>query len=456
MHNDEPTLLDSLDRKAMIHEVGEAIATCTPPQVFGVHGDWGMGKTSFLHQVQWHLTGECPQLSKATRKGATEQGVTSGLHKKAIRVIWFDAWRYQYEDAPVIALLQEIRAQLSGMTRARNVASVNFRGALLSIEDQTKKIGFQYSKFQQANREWRSEQMADPLPSYTIRSYLSKAIDQLLPRKARDLDTTPRLVIFIDDIDRCEPVAAFRLLEGLKIYLTLDNCVFVLGMNQKVIEEAIGAQIPNEDTRKERATAYMEKLCQNVWRLPAIREPHSYFLLLLKETVPNQTLRSRIVEGLEPFSCLPPNPRRLKGLANLVGRLYVLLPNSVQNTAQKDAEIRETQLLMVVSYVYQFHHDLYVRWEANPDLYRAINDWCSGLLDAGWEPRDIFRSMILPQRVIGNEEPGDITSNPRLEQTYPDPADVRVFWIQPLIVDLRGEVSIDQFRRYLHHEAGQS
>ena len=53
MHNDEPTLLDSLDRNALIHEVGDAIATCTPPQVFGVHGDWGMGKTSFLHQVQW-------------------------------------------------------------------------------------------------------------------------------------------------------------------------------------------------------------------------------------------------------------------------------------------------------------------------------------------------------------------------------------------------------------------
>ena len=74
-------------------------------------------------------------------------------------------------------------------------------------------------------------------------------------------------------------MAAFRLLEGLKIYLTLDNCVFVLGMNQKAIEEAIGAQISNEDSRKERATAYMEKLCQNVWRLPAIPDPPRYFKL---------------------------------------------------------------------------------------------------------------------------------------------------------------------------------
>lgn len=460
MHNDEPTLLDSLDRKAMIHEVGEAIATCMPPQVFGVHGDWGMGKTSFLHQVQWYLTGKCPQLPDAVAKEAAANDIKVGPHRKAIRAIWFDAWRYQYEDAPVIALLQEMRAQLSGMTRARNVASVAVRGALLSIEDQTKKIGFRYSKFQQASREWTSEHLADPLPSYTIRSFLSEAIDQLLPRKTRDLDTTPRLVIFIDDIDRCEPVAAFRLLEGLKIYLTLDNCVFVLGMNQKAIEEAIGAQIPNEDTRKERATAYMEKLCQNVWRLPAIRQPLRYFQSLLEETVSVPVTRRNTIAGLEGIDCLPPNPRRLKGLSNLVGRLSTELPGLAEHQTGQSTDnseaVRETRLLMVVAYVYQFHHDLYVRWEANPDLYTAITDWCLGLLDASWEPHDIFRSMILPLRATANEEPGDITSIPTFSRTYPDPADARVFWIQPLIVSLSGEVGVDRFRRYLHREAGQS
>ena len=59
--NDEPTLLDRLQRKKLVAEVGQVIATCEPPQVFAIHGDWGMGKTSFLHQVQLYLTGWCPQ-----------------------------------------------------------------------------------------------------------------------------------------------------------------------------------------------------------------------------------------------------------------------------------------------------------------------------------------------------------------------------------------------------------
>ena len=52
LHNDEPTLLDRLDRIALVREVAKHIATCDPPQVFGIHGDWGLGKTSFLQQLQ--------------------------------------------------------------------------------------------------------------------------------------------------------------------------------------------------------------------------------------------------------------------------------------------------------------------------------------------------------------------------------------------------------------------
>lgn len=60
-HNDEPVLSDRLGRAALVREVGEAILKCRPPQVFGVHGDWGLGKTSFLHQLHYYLTGDCPQ-----------------------------------------------------------------------------------------------------------------------------------------------------------------------------------------------------------------------------------------------------------------------------------------------------------------------------------------------------------------------------------------------------------
>ena len=223
-----------------------------------------------------------------------------------VQTVWFDAWRYQNEPAPVVALLHEMRAQLAWGSRAARSTGRNtkvaVRGALLSMEELTKKIGFQYSKFREAHREWETENLAAALPSHTLREHLHAAVAQLLPRK-RDGKPAPKLVVFIDDVDRCEPEAAFRLLEGLKIYLTLDNCVFVLGMNQKAIEEAIAQRMrtgmgdrrrrenEDDDTPTMRAAAYMEKLCQNVWRLPAVRSPAQVLSGLLEDTVSNSVVR---------------------------------------------------------------------------------------------------------------------------------------------------------------------
>lgn len=392
LHNDEPALLDTLERGSLIEEVGEAIARCTPPQVFGVHGDWGLGKTSFLHQVQWYLTGDCPQQPEAVtdrmKKQAKDAGAGApaqkcGMYKAVAQTVWFDAWRYQNEAAPVVALLHEMRVQLSWGNRvgrtARRSAEVAVRGALLSMEELTRKIGLQYSTFNQASREWEAKNLAAALPSHTLREHLRASVAQLLPRKPRNKPDLPppRLVVFIDDVDRCEPEAAYRLLEGLKIYLTLDNCVFVLGMNQKAIEEAIAQRMKSmaDDHPKMRAAAYMEKLCQNVWRLPAVRNPERVLCELLEQTIEDDTVRDFIAKGLEVpspegataqsrYQCMPPNPRRLKGLANLIGRLSWRLPSREAGLGEA-AMVLEARLLLVVAYVYQFHHDLHVRWEAD-------------------------------------------------------------------------------------------
>ena len=469
LHNDEPALLDTLERGSLIEEVGEAIARCTPPQVFGVHGDWGLGKTSFLHQVQWYLTGDCPQqpevVTEEMKKQAKDEKAGApahkyGVYKAVVQAVWFDAWRYQNEAAPVVALLHEMRAQLSWGRRAVEAvdrsAKVAVRGALLSMEELTRKIGFRYSRFQQVNREWEAENLAAALPSHTLREHLRAAVEQLLPEEIPGL-SPPKLIVFIDDVDRCEPKAAYRLLEDLKIYLTLDNCVFVLGMNQKAIEEAIAQRMKSvaDDDPAMRAAAYMEKLCQNVWRLPAVRKPEQVLCELLEQTIEDDTVRDFIGKGLmvpipegaaaqSTYQCMPPNPRRLKGLANLIGRLSRRLPSHEAGLGE-DAMILEAQLLLVVAYVYQFHHDLHVRWEADPGLYNVLHDWCLGTEVS--LPFD--NSLELP---LKSSEPAAGESRPSREMgtTYPDPTQAGVFWIQPLILHLGNEIAPRRFEPYLH------
>ena len=383
----------------------------------------------------------------------------SGVHGGVIQAVWFDAWRYQNEAAPVVALLHEMRAQLSWRSRAAGSASravqVAARGALLSLEGLTKEIGFQYSKFREASRAWESENLAAKLPSHTLREHLCEVIRQLLQEE--DGETARRLVVFIDDIDRCEPEAAYRLLEGLKIYLTLDNCVFVLGMNQKAIEEAIAQRMKAEtgDNPAMRAAAYMEKLCQNVWRLPAVREPEQVLCELLEQTIEDEAIRGCIRQGLSvpvpgegtppsTYQCLPPNPRRLKGLANLIGRLSPRLPIHEARLLDEEEMILEARLLLIVSYIYQFHHDLHIRWEADLDLYNEIRDWCRADKDLPFD-----NSLKLPLK----QSDADSTESQPIGQfgtTYPDPTQSSVFWIQSLILHLGTEIAPQRFEHYLH------
>lgn len=125
LHNDEPTLNDELGRAELVRRVSNAVARCSPPQVFGVHGDWGTDKTSFLHQLHWDLVGECPQQP--------------------------------------------------------DLAEVAIRSALLSLEDLTKRIGIQASKIQEAGERWEEENLATRLPAHMIRQHLEDALRKLLP-----------------------------------------------------------------------------------------------------------------------------------------------------------------------------------------------------------------------------------------------------------------------------------
>ena len=435
MYNDEPTLRDRLRRNALIKEVGEAIATCEPPQVFGVHGDWGLGKTSFLQQVRWYLTGDNPQ-NLDTVNAPEKSG-----HGDRIQPVWFDAWRYHAEAVPVVALLQEMRAQLSSKAlkglAAKRLGEIAVDGALLGLAELTKKIGFQY---EQASRQWDAENLAATLPSDTLRQNLQDTIRLLLPETDGEAPngagSGSRLVVFVDDLDRCEPEAAYRLLEGLKVYLTLNNCVFVLGLNQKAVEGAIASRLAggltDENARQDaevRAASYLEKICQNVWHLPIVKAPGRLLCELIRDG--DNSVEAHHISWLRHVvgeeTCLPPNPRKLKGLANLVVRLCSRLPSDLGSSEDDAAGRNEMWKLLVVAYVHQFHHELYVRWQANPDVFRDIVRWCRGET----AELDILSGLKLP--VVVDESADSEEAREVERDTFPDPTAADVFWIQDIV-----------------------
>jgi predicted KAP-like P-loop ATPase len=273
LHSDEPTETDALRREHLTHEIADLAATASPPLVLGVHGDWGSGKTSFMKHVRKRLDGQ---------------------HKKNVVTVWFEAWRYQNEAAPVVALLQEMRHEFSKSKKLKGRfakhGEIAFRTLLNSLSDlaklvQLESLPFSAEKIQLLGDQWEKEHLASQLVVDSLQKSLQDAIGILLPESKAP---TPRVVVFIDDLDRCHPEMAYKLLEGLKIYLNLKNCVFVLAMNQQIVIKAIASAMKKDDddarVRLE-AEAYLEKLCANIWRLPP-PDPVDFLSGLLHEPTP--------------------------------------------------------------------------------------------------------------------------------------------------------------------------
>jgi predicted KAP-like P-loop ATPase len=51
-----------------------------------------------------------------------------------------------------------------------------------------------------------------------------------------------RLIVFVDDLDRCLPEKALEVLEAIKLFLEVPGVIFILGMDQDVIRQGIEAR----------------------------------------------------------------------------------------------------------------------------------------------------------------------------------------------------------------------
>ncbi len=447
LHNDEPTLEDLVERSQLVKNLGDQIATCDPPYVFGIHGDWGSGKTSFLHQLHYYLTGECPQQPEPKVRNMTKpQFWEAWKAKDYITVVWFEAWRYQNESAPIVALLQEIRTQLpvysKFLSKAGKLGEVSIRGALLALEDMTKKIGIQASKIEESGEKWEREHLAMTLPSHHIRQHLEKTIDQLLGHSKKE--PKRRLVVLIDDLDRCSAESAYKMLEGIKIYLNIPNCVFVLGMNQKIIESAIAKHVPvEEDDRKDVAHEYLEKLCQNIFHLPMLHDTGNYLSLLLKKVNIKICICDQVTQLIQEYRCLPANPRKIKAFVNtfilFLDRLQLLNEENTMKSARK------IKLLIVIVFIYEYFHELYRVLEGDAMFYEEIRRWSKGV-KSDYELLTSLKGLQKPDTTLESEMEEEV--EPEMQNIFTDPAQGTIFRVQSLINSI-GRVSKEEIEELL-------
>jgi len=243
---------DIADR--LTHFLGRLRAGC----VIAIDAPWGAGKTWF------------------------GQNWRGDLQSKGFRTAWLNAYEHDYAEDPFIPLAAEFaalagpgaktfrtRAAAVGKRLLPDTAKIVLHVAL------DKTLGAAGAKALKDMFKGVPEELGG-LGEKIVRERLDNHANQrasvdAFQKSLRDFagESADPIVFFVDELDRCRPDFAVRVLERLKHFFDVEGLVFVLLLNRSQLEAAIRG-IYGTDTD---APGYLSKFFQLSLNLPVSRQP---------------------------------------------------------------------------------------------------------------------------------------------------------------------------------------
>jgi len=68
-----------------------------------------------------------------------------------------------------------------------------------------------------------------------------------------------RVIVFIDDLDRCSSKKAIEVLESVKVFLGIDGFLYIMGISHETIAKLISAEYEKSGIKGEQ---YIKKIIQ--------------------------------------------------------------------------------------------------------------------------------------------------------------------------------------------------
>lgn len=243
---------NSLDRNKYIEQFYKMLTSNTSNfSTISLDGKWGSGKTFFIKHAQLLMSVKLYEERKADFKsifGKYEgdkyspiRGVVSNLDKCEVFPFYYDAWENDTDPYPVLSILYSLYKSLDIGSLEDKSIKENLN-SILSCLSMSAQLLFGVPDInggiKQINNEFKSSRKKELLLPITDHHSIIELIKQLI-NDVINKSHCKSIVIFVDELDRCNPSYAVRLLEDIKHYFLMDNVTFVFSVNLSELQHMV-------------------------------------------------------------------------------------------------------------------------------------------------------------------------------------------------------------------------
>lgn len=230
----ETLVRDTLGRNKDVFAFADILNSLEDSCSIAIDGSWGSGKTFFVNQVKMFLDANNRDIASMNED---DQLAIISAWKRIYQdrepeyqphvSVYYDAWENDNDEDPVLSLIYTILKNVDDdFSVSNNTSFMENAANILEF--------FTGKNWTSLIDGFRSEDPLDELKkAKVIESEVKLFLDNLLAERGN------RLVIFVDELDRCKPSYAVRLLERIKHYFTNDRITFVFSINTNELQHTI-------------------------------------------------------------------------------------------------------------------------------------------------------------------------------------------------------------------------
>jgi len=323
--------------------------------MIALYGEWGCGKTSLMKWME------------------SDFNLVTNY-----KTIFFEAWKHEKDNNIALSLMDAICSQTiqgqfdKDINALKNTAGVLFKALAKSAIIDLGMLKLSGKEFVQAGED--QDNKDDKSKSFYK---ATKEFEEQFKTVENSIlgEGDAKLIVFIDDLDRCEPECVLNLISAIKLFFSYgERTIFFCGMDKEAITKVITAKYGNVI----RANEYLEKIFDVSFTIPKYRTLNKILIHYFEDFGDDK------LEIIEKFlsAIFFTNPRHLKKVLNKYAILKYFKDNNIDQfelipEMTKENSVFKIILVLFFIILHEFNLDAFIEikeYDTKISQYIASSD----------------------------------------------------------------------------------